>query len=109
MRLWTVLYVLLLLGLGFSPEFGASLKLPFAVDDLLPVLPRQISWPVMNSFGKAVDLLPSFVGTISPNNGSVKWRGACFYGNEARMELTGGDERGLGGGVIYLKIIDYVL
>ncbi|PWA97055.1 hypothetical protein CTI12_AA033010 [Artemisia annua] len=80
-----------------------SFKLPFQVNDVLPVLPRQISWPVINTFGRAVDLLPSFVGTISPTNGSVVWNGACFGGNEARMEFTEGDDRGLGGGVIYLK------
>ncbi|KAL4586891.1 hypothetical protein LXL04_011538 [Taraxacum kok-saghyz] len=89
--------------LGCVSEFGEALKLPFRVNDVLPVLPRQISWPVMNSFGKAVDLLPSFVGTISPNNGSLEWKGACFHGNEARMEFTKGDDRGLVGGIIYLK------
>lgn len=92
------------LGLGFAVQFTASFKLPFAVNDVLPVLPRQVSWPVMNSFGKAVDLLPSFVGTVSPSNGSVRWTGSCFDGNEARMDFTEGDERGLGGGMIYLKV-----
>ncbi|KAI3731483.1 hypothetical protein L1987_62671 [Smallanthus sonchifolius] len=104
MWLWRLFCALILgLGLGFLSEFGDSFKLPFAVDDVLPVLPRQISWPVMNSFGKAVDLLPSFVGTISPNNGTLEWKGACFRGNEARMDFTQGDDRGLGGGIIYLK------
>jgi len=96
--------LLLLLGLSSVTELAVSIKLPFAVNDVLPVLPRQISWPVMNSFGKAVDLLPSFVGTISPTNGSIEWKGACFRGNEARMEFTEGDDRGLGGGIIYLKV-----
>lgn len=90
--------------LGFSLKFGDALKLPFRVNDVLPVLPRQVSWPVMNTFGSAVDLLPSFVGTISPHNGSIGWKGACFYGNDARMDFTHGDDRGLGGGVIYLKV-----
>lgn len=95
---------MLMLGLGSVSEFGEALKLPFRVNDVLPVLPRQISWPVMNSFGKAVDLLPSFVGTISPNNGTLQWKGACFHGNEARMDFTVGDDRGLGGGIIHLKV-----
>ncbi|GKE09640.1 putative nuclease HARBI1 [Tanacetum coccineum] len=54
----------------------------------------------MNSFSKAVDLLSSFVGTISPQNGLVLWDGACFGGNEVRMEFMSGDDGGLGGGVI---------
>ncbi|KAI3796010.1 hypothetical protein L1987_38671 [Smallanthus sonchifolius] len=48
----------------------------------------------MNSFGNAVDLFPSFVGTISPNNGSLEWNGACFGGNEVRMEFTQGNDGG---------------
>ncbi|KVI05616.1 hypothetical protein Ccrd_016062 [Cynara cardunculus var. scolymus] len=101
---WRLLCILGLLVLGFLLEFGDALKLPFRVNDVLPVLPRQVSWPVLNTFGSAVDLLPSFMGTISPNNGSIQWKGACFYGNEARMDFTQGDDRGLGGGVIYLKV-----
>ncbi|KAL4574140.1 hypothetical protein LXL04_020965 [Taraxacum kok-saghyz] len=31
------------------------------------------------------------------------WKGACFYGTEARMDSTKGYDRGLSGGVIYLK------
>lgn len=108
MQLCTLLYVFLL-GLSSVTELAVSLKLPFAVNDVLPVLPRQISWPVMDSFGKAMDLLPSFVGTISPYNGSVQWKGACFSGNEARMEFTKGDDRGLGGGIIYLKVWSFDL
>ncbi|RZC93198.1 hypothetical protein C5167_029175 [Papaver somniferum] len=92
---------------GFWFEFGQSFKVPFRVNDVLPVLPRQVSWPLLNNFHSAVDLLPSFVGSVSPNNGSIEWKGACFYGNQARMEFTtgttGDDDKGLGGGVLYLK------
>ncbi|KAL5552970.1 hypothetical protein UlMin_040371 [Ulmus minor] len=96
-----LLLLLWFLGLGF----GHGLKVPFRVSDVLPVLPHQVSWPVLNNFHSAVDLLPYFVGSVSPSNGSVDWKGACFYGNEARLELTGSDreESGLGGGVLYLK------
>lgn len=90
------------LGLGFGLNFGESLKVPFRVNDVLPALPRQISWPVLNNLHSAVDLLPSFVGSVSPTNGSIEWKGACFFDNEARLEFTGGD-RGLGGGVLHLK------
>ncbi|CAL5395082.1 unnamed protein product [Camellia sinensis] len=91
------------LGLVFGLNFGESLKVPFRVNDVLPALPRQISWPVLNNLHSAVDLLPSFVGSVSPTNGSIEWKGACFFDNEARLEFTGGD-RGLGGGVLHLKI-----
>ncbi|KAL5761949.1 hypothetical protein ACOSP7_018213 [Xanthoceras sorbifolium] len=102
-------YLLVLLsclfGLGFCIEFGQSLKVPFRVNDVLPMLPREISWPVLNSFHSAVDLLPYYVGSVSPNNGSIEWKGACFYGNQARLDVTEGDrdDPGLGGGVLYLK------
>lgn len=100
-RLLSIL--LCVLGLGFGSD---ALKLPFRVNDVLPVLPHQISWPVLNNFHSAVDLLPAFVGSVSPNNGTLEWKGACFYGNEARLEFTEGDrdEPTLGGGVLYLKV-----
>lgn len=97
------LLVLVLCFLGLS--FGEGLKVPFRVNDVLPVLPHQISWPVLNNFHSAVDLLPYYVGSVTPNNGSIEWKGACFFGNQARLEFTEGDrEPGLGGGVIYLKV-----
>lgn len=100
-----LLLIFCFLGLGLG--FGNALKVPFRVNDVLPVLPHQISWPVLNNFHSAVDLLPYFVGSVSPNNGSIEWKGACFLGNEARLELTGGDrdEPNLGGGVLYLKVL----
>ena len=90
------------LGLGL----GHALKVPFRVKDVLPVLPHEVSWPVLNNLHSAVDLLPYFVGSVSPNNGSIEWKGACFNGNEASLELTGSDrgDPGLGGGVLYLKV-----
>ncbi|KAI7992772.1 putative inactive purple acid phosphatase 16 [Camellia lanceoleosa] len=75
------------------------------VNDVLPALPRQISWPVLNNLHSAVDLLPSFVRSVSLTNGSIEWKGACFFDNKARLEFTGSD-RGLGGGVLHLKVDD---
>ncbi|KAJ8773778.1 hypothetical protein K2173_006428 [Erythroxylum novogranatense] len=97
--------VLLFLGLGFVSNSGHSLKVPFRVNDVLPMLPRQLSWPVLNNFHSAVDLLPFYVGSVTPYNGTIQWKGACFYENEARLDFTEGDrsESGLGGGVLYLK------
>lgn len=97
----------LLLLLGFCVDLGQPLKVPFSVDDVLPMLPRQVSWPVLNSFHSAVDLLPVFIGSLTPNsNASLEWKGACFRGNEARLDITPSDrdEPGLGGGLLHLKV-----
>ncbi|XP_078437856.1 uncharacterized protein LOC144708419 [Wolffia australiana] len=85
-------------------DFSLSLKVPLRVKDILPVLPRQVSWPVMNTLHSAVDLLPMLVGSVTPGNRTVGWKGACFLENEARLEFTSGDrENSLGGGVLHLK------
>ncbi|KAF2325377.1 hypothetical protein GH714_027247 [Hevea brasiliensis] len=96
----------MLFGLGLDSIYAEALKVPFRVNDVLPVLPRQISWPVLNNFHGAVDLLPYFVGSVSPKNGSIQWKGACFYENEARLDFTEGDrdQPGLGGGVLHVKV-----
>ncbi|KAK8956056.1 hypothetical protein KSP40_PGU018808 [Platanthera guangdongensis] len=97
-------FLLILLGLGFGFEPAKALKVPFRAKDVLPILPRQISWPVLNSLHSAVDLLPAFVGSVVPEGDSVVWKGSCFLENEARLELTESNrETGLGGGVLYLK------
>ena len=95
-----LLKLICILGLGF----GEGLKVPFRVKDVLPVLPRQISWPVLNNLHSAVDLLPSFVGSVSPSSGTVQWKGACFFDNEARLQFKAGGDWDLGSGVLYLKV-----
>ncbi|KAG2409429.1 uncharacterized protein HKW66_Vig0000940 [Vigna angularis] len=80
-------------------EVGEALKVPFRVNDVLPVLPRQISWPVLNNLHSAVDLLPYFVGSLTPSNASIKWKGACFYDNTAKIELSPASQ----GAVLYVK------
>ncbi|KAG2240660.1 hypothetical protein Bca52824_097140 [Brassica carinata] len=60
-------------------------------------------------FHSAVDLLPVFVGSVTPNNNnnaSLEWKGACFKGNEARLDITVSDrdEPGLGGGFSISRI-----
>ncbi|KAK4785543.1 hypothetical protein SAY86_002232 [Trapa natans] len=96
--------LLCLLGLGFGLGICDAFKVPFRINDVLPVLPRQVSWPVLNSFHSAVDLLPVFVGSVTPYNETVQWKGACFNGNVARLEFTEGDRTGpeLGGGIMHL-------
>ncbi|XP_050236250.1 uncharacterized protein LOC126686250 [Mercurialis annua] len=107
MRLKFVISVFLLvwLGLGFDSIHVEALSVPFRANDVLPILPRQISWPLLNNIHSALDLLPYYVGSLAPNNGSVQWKGACFYENEARIDFTESDREpsDLGGGVIYLK------
>lgn len=95
-----------ILGFGLC-SIGDAFKVPFRVNDVLPVLPRGISWPVLNNFHSAVDLLPYFVGSVTPgNSSSIEWKGACFLENKASLEFIDGDrdEPGLGGGVIYLEV-----
>ena len=98
--------ILFLLRLLLSPSTHA-LKLPFRVNDVLPVLPHGISWPLLNNLHSAVDLLPSFVAAVPPDNDSVQWRAACFYDNQASLEFTApghDDADGLGGAVLRLKV-----
>ncbi|KAH9329583.1 hypothetical protein KI387_001691 [Taxus chinensis] len=79
-----------------------GLKVPFRAKDVLPVLPRQVSWPVLNSIHSAVDLLPKFVGSVASED-AVEWQGSCFLGNEARLEFTKKEGDDLGGAVVHLK------
>jgi hypothetical protein len=84
-----------------------GLKVPFSPRDVLPILPRQVAWPVMNTLHSAVDLLPSFVAAVAPGAPSpAAWTGACFAVNEAAIELTPGDRNGtdVGGAVLRLKV-----
>ncbi|KAG6498092.1 hypothetical protein ZIOFF_046001 [Zingiber officinale] len=85
--LWPLLWLgfALAFGLGGSP--AATFKVPFRVGDVLPILPHQISWPVMNNLHSAVDLLPSYVGSVVADAAAVGWKGACFFENEARLEF----------------------
>ena len=84
-----------------------GLKVPFSPRDVLPILPRQVAWPVMNTLHNAVDLLPSFVAAVAPGAPApAAWGGACFAENEAAIELTPGDRNGtdVGGAVLRLKV-----
>lgn len=98
--------MLWIIGLGSGSSLGNALKVPFRINDVLPVLPRGISWPVLNNLHSAVDLLPYFVGSVTPTNGSIEWKGACFYDNKAKLEFIPGDrdQPDLGGGILYLKV-----
>lgn len=95
----------LLLGLGLTNYSAEAFAVPFRTKDLLPILPKQISWPVMDTVHSAVDLLPSYIGSIIPGNNTIRWQGTCFLKNQVHLELTDGDrEEGLGGGILHLKV-----
>ncbi|OIW02868.1 hypothetical protein TanjilG_29644 [Lupinus angustifolius] len=83
-----------------------TLKSPFHPRDLLPLLPKQVSWPIMNSLYSAVDILPVFVGaaTSSSIDDSINWKGACFYDNKAWMEFHNKSQTQFGGGTLHLKV-----
>lgn len=100
--------IIFFLGVGFCFDSGFAIKVPFRVNDVLPVLPRQISWPVLNNLHSAVDLMPSYVGSVTPqNNESIQWKGTCFFENSARLEFTENDDDkgGIGGGLLHLKVL----
>ena len=83
-----------------------SLTVPFHPQDVLPLLPRQVSWPILNYLSSAVDLLPTFVGAASSQNNTVEWKGACFYENTAWMEFHNKSGSEFGGGTLHIKVRD---
>ncbi|WCJ32902.1 hypothetical protein M5689_014298 [Euphorbia peplus] len=95
----TVFWVSLLISiLG-----GEAVETPFEAQDLLPLLPRVVAWPILNYLNSPLDILPTFVGTALPGNESVNWKGACFYDNSAWMEFHNKTGSQFGGGTLHLK------
>ena len=98
----TVLLVSVVLFLfPLQPE---ALKSPFAPLDMLPLLPRQVSWPILNYLNNADDLLPTFVGAVSSPNKSIQWQGACFDKNTAWLEFHNNSGSEFGGGTLHIKV-----
>ncbi|KVI10325.1 hypothetical protein Ccrd_011267 [Cynara cardunculus var. scolymus] len=82
-----------------------AIKAPIRPQDILPLLPRQVSWPLLNSLRGASDLLPSFVGAASISNHSdLQWKGSCFYQNTAWLELHNKSGSEFGGGTLHIKV-----
>lgn len=80
-------------------------KTPFHPRDILPLLPRQVSWPILNSLYSAVDIMPTFVGVASmEGNNTLEWKGACFYKNIAWLELHNKSKSQFGGGTLHIKV-----
>lgn len=98
-----LLAVLLVSCLYFS-QFRAF-KTPFHPMDVLPILPRQVSWPILKYLKTADDLLPAFVGAAVEGNKSLNWKGACFYENNAWMEFHNKTGSEFGGGTLHLKVL----
>lgn len=97
-RLFGPLVPLLLLLLGANPGAWAWSIYPFHPKDLLPALPHQIAWPVLNTFSSAVDLLPQFMSAVGPlHQNSTSWQGSCFSDNQAFMKYTEN------GGVLHIQ------
>lgn len=91
--------------LMFSCLLLSGSKSVFHIKDVLPMLPVQVSWPIVNSLYSAVDLLPSFVGAVSiANNNTLQWKGACFYNNTAFLDLHNKTGSRYGGGTIHIKV-----
>ncbi|AET00448.1 hypothetical protein MtrunA17_Chr5g0443721 [Medicago truncatula] len=82
----------------------STFKSPFHPRDLLPLMPKQISWPIINSLHSAVDILPVFVAAASSPNNTPEWKGACFYKNQAWMEFHNKTGSQFGGGTLHLKV-----
>ncbi|GAB2230571.1 hypothetical protein Droror1_Dr00014844 [Drosera rotundifolia] len=81
-----------------------TFRYPFDPIDILPILPKQLSWPILNSLNSPVDLLPTFVGSASYGNNSLDWKGACFYENTAWLEFNNKSGSEFGGGTIHIKV-----
>ncbi|CAN1242915.1 hypothetical protein LINPERPRIM_LOCUS5502 [Linum perenne] len=84
----------------------ASLETPFHPRDVLPFLPKEVSWPVLNYLNSAVDLLPTFVGAASASLNTVDWKGACFYQNQAWIEFHNKTGSQFGGGTLHIKTLE---
>ncbi|KAI3948805.1 hypothetical protein MKX01_022219 [Papaver californicum] len=89
--------------ISLTCSYGYALeKTPFNPRDVLPLLPKTISWPILNSLHSAVDLLPTFVGTSSSND-TLQWKGACFYNTTAWLEFHNKTGSQFGGGTLHIQ------
>ncbi|KAI8557607.1 hypothetical protein RHMOL_Rhmol04G0022900 [Rhododendron molle] len=82
-----------------------SLKQPFRPIDILPILPRQVSWLILNSLSRSpIDILPTFVGNVSSPDNTLDWKGTCFQDNSAWMVFHNKSGSQFGGGTLHLKV-----
>ncbi|KAK6934434.1 hypothetical protein RJ641_034589, partial [Dillenia turbinata] len=89
--------------LSLLTPHSLSVEHAFLPQDILPILPRRYSWPLLNTLKRPVDLLPAFVGAASPNV-TLEWKGACFYNTTAWMEFHNKSHTEFGGGTLHIKV-----
>ncbi|BAT80731.1 hypothetical protein LR48_Vigan07g020700 [Vigna angularis] len=99
-----LLLLLLLISVSVPGLQVWALKPPFHLRDVLPLLPRQVSWPIMTRLHSAVDILPVFVGAASSPDNVLEWKGACFYENKAWMVFHNKSQTEYGGGTLHIKV-----
>lgn len=115
--------VLLLCSTGSSEDdgylgrvgapWGRTLTvLPFSPADLLPLLPRGVAMAALRALRGVSDIFPVFVGAASAggsgsvpgSGGTVRWKGACFYENEAWLVFHNETGSKYGGGTLHIKV-----
>lgn len=106
--LFTTYFALTIWFLSSVP-LVSSLKQPFRAIDILPILPRQVSWPILNSLNSPVDILPTFVGNVSSPDNTFEWKGTCFQQNSAWLEFHNKTGSQFGGGTLHLKVCVWIL
>jgi len=94
--------------------WGASslTALPFSPTDVLPLLPRGVAMAALWALRGVSDIFPVFVGAASaggPGSASgsgakVRWKGACFYDNEAWLVFHNESGSRYGGGTLHIKV-----
>ncbi|KAL4566818.1 hypothetical protein LXL04_030943 [Taraxacum kok-saghyz] len=99
----TITTFLLILACTHVPRVQ-QLTAPILPNDLLPFLPRRVSWTILTSLRSATDLLPTFVGAASVSSSYINWKGSCFYENSAWLELHNKTGSEFGGGTLHLKV-----
>lgn len=113
----TAIVIVTLITCLIAPELHVvKISLPVVVHprDVLPLLPKQVSWPVLKSLHSAVDLIPTFIGYASSVSNIdsdddvhqlLEWKGACFYNNTAWLELHNKSGSEFGGGTLHIKVL----
>lgn len=102
------IFIITLITLFLAPQLDdhVAVKLPFHPRDLLPLLPRLLSWPVLKSLHTAEDIMPVFVGyASSTSKNTLEWKGACFYDNTAWLEFHNKTGSEFGGGTLHIKVV----
>ncbi|KAL3733538.1 hypothetical protein ACJRO7_022975 [Eucalyptus globulus] len=68
-----LLFLFLFALFSLLDPHSPAVKLPFHPEDVLPLLPRQLSWPILNALRRPLDLLPP--SSARPLPPTALWRG----------------------------------